>query len=70
VGEAIVRIPQSMPVRIEVETGLGSVSMPSEYRQSGNVYTSAGYDKGGENRLDLALEAGIGRVVVRPYRGD
>jgi hypothetical protein len=70
VGEVIVHIPESIPARIRVETGLGSASVPSTYRQNGNVYTSADYEEGREDRLDLTLEAGIGRVVVRAYRGE
>jgi len=64
IGEVTVLVPDGVAARIRVDGGLGDVSVSGNYAQSGNTYTAPGYDTA-ENRADLRIEGGLGRVVVR-----
>ncbi len=64
VGEATLVVPRGVAVRAEVDAGIGGVSVPPEYRKEGDVYISPDYP-GSENRLDLAVNGGVGRIEIR-----
>ncbi|MCC7355439.1 MAG: hypothetical protein IT330_16990 [Anaerolineae bacterium] len=68
VGEVIIRIPEGMAARIQVDTGLGGVSAGSTFRQQGDTYTTRDYDTA-ENRVDMEVNGGIGRISITEYRG-
>jgi hypothetical protein len=69
VGELFVRVPEGMEVRVHASTGLGNTSVPSAYRREGDVYLSPGYENA-DNRIDLTLEIGVGRIVIQEYLGE
>jgi hypothetical protein len=64
VGEVIVIVPPGVAARIRAEGGLGGVTVNGSFSQSGNTYTSPGFNSA-ENRADLKIEGGVGHVVVR-----
>lgn len=64
VGEIKVLIPQGLAARIEAKAGLGNVRVEGDFVQEGTLYTSANYESA-LNRVDLAVEGGIGAVLVR-----
>lgn len=68
VGELIIQIPDGLPARIDVRTGLGNSQISGDFVRDGTVYTSPGYDTA-VDRLDLELRAGVGQVTVRRYGG-
>jgi len=65
IGEVIVLVPAGVAARIRVDGGLGGVNVSGSYARMGDTYTTPGYDTA-ENRADLRIEGGIGRVIVRP----
>jgi hypothetical protein len=69
VGDLVIEVPEGTAVRVQVSTGLGHTSVPLAYRQDGDTYVSPGYDSAA-NRVDLAVESGVGRILVRPYEGE
>jgi hypothetical protein len=69
VGELLVKVPEGMELRVHGTAGLGTASVPPGYAREGDVYTSPGY-RGADNRIDLRVEAGVGRVVVQEHRGE
>jgi hypothetical protein len=69
IGELIVKVPEGVGVRIQASAGLGNVSVPAGYRRQDDAYVSSGY-AGAESRIDLVLEAGIGRITVQERTGE
>jgi hypothetical protein len=69
VGSVIVRIPEGLAARIRVDSGLGAVDTPGDYRQNDKVYTSPNYDTA-NNRVDIDINGGIGKITVEEYRGE
>jgi hypothetical protein len=69
IGELIVKVPQGAGVRVQASTGLGNVSVPTGYRRQDDAYVSSGYASA-DSRIDLVLEAGIGRILVQEHRGE
>jgi hypothetical protein len=63
VGAVTLVIPATVAARLQVETGVGSVSVPG-YAVSGNTYTSPGFadDK---PHWDIDLAVGVGAVTVK-----
>jgi hypothetical protein len=64
VGEVTVLAPAGMALRIRADGGIGGVTVDGHFDRSGDVYTSPGYATA-ENRVDLRIDGGIGRVHVR-----
>ncbi len=64
VGEVTVSIPSGMAASIRVETGLGDVRVSGDYQRQGSYYVSPGYETA-TDRVDLRVNGGIGRIVVR-----
>ena len=60
VGEKTLRLPTDVGVRVEVETGVGSVDARG-LRKEGNVYTNDAYGES-DVTLDVDLEVGVGAV--------
>jgi hypothetical protein len=67
VGEVVVMVPSGMAARIRVNAGLGGVDVASKYQKQGDVYVSSGYDAA-QNRLDLRVNGGVGRIIVQEYQ--
>ncbi len=69
VGEVTVIVPKGVAARIRTEGGLGDISIRGTFDHSGNTYTSPGFSSA-ENRVDLRIQGGIGRVIVRESVGE
>lgn len=69
VGQIMIQVPAGVEARIEVSTGLGDVQIPDSYQRSNDTYTSPGYNSA-DNRVDLYINSGVGRIVVREYEAE
>ena len=69
VGDLVVEVPEETAVRVQAKAGLGHTSVPSTYHQDGDAFVSPGYD-GSEDRIDLVIESGVGRILIRSYEGE
>ncbi len=68
IGETIIFIPVGMAARIKVDTGLGGIQVTVNYQRQGDVYLSPGYDTA-ENRVDLAVDGGMGKITIQESKG-
>lgn len=64
IGQITIIVPEGMALRVYSDTGIVSISVPDNYVQSDQGYTSAGYNSA-DNRTDIYLDLGIGAVIVR-----
>ncbi len=64
VGQIVVYVPDDVSVRLEVSKALSSLTVPSDFEQSGDYYYSPGYEAA-EMALDLDISQAIGNIVVR-----
>jgi hypothetical protein len=63
VGELVVMVPRGVPLQIELDRGLTSVSLPDGFTQNGNVITSP--ESGSvSDRIDLKVNLPLGVFVV------
>lgn len=62
IGRVAVRLPDGVGVRVEPETGLGSIDVRGLIRD-GDTYTNAAYGES-EVSLDISVEGGIGEIVL------
>ncbi len=69
IGEVVVRIPAAMAARVHATAGLGNSQVAGNYQRQGDVYVSPGYDTA-ENRVDLEVKGGIGKITVQQYQGE
>jgi hypothetical protein len=69
IGEVIVRIPAGMAARVHATAGLGDSQVMGNYQRQGGVFVSPGYDTA-ENRVDLEVKGGIGKITVQQYQGE
>ena len=69
VGEIQIQVPEGTGLRIEASTGLGDIKVPDGYQRSDHTYTSPGYGSA-DDRVDLRIESGIGRIVVSDYKAE
>lgn len=69
VGEVQVKIPAGMAARIQTNGGLGKTDVQGNYRQQNNDYVSPNYENA-ENRVDLKIDGGVGRVLVQEQAGE
>ena len=64
VGEIVIRVPEDVSLKVHLDRGITGLSMPSNYDQTGDTYTSPNY-AGVEDRIDLYLDQGVGNIAVR-----
>ncbi|MDF1513347.1 MAG: hypothetical protein P1S60_06015, partial [Anaerolineae bacterium] len=64
IGAIVLEIPTTMAARITTDTGIATRTLPPDYRQNNEVWTSPGYEDS-ENRTDIDLSVGIGTVLVK-----
>jgi len=64
VGEVVLRIPEGLAARIQVDGGLGAVNVDSRFEQHGNVYQTRDDGTAG-NRLDVHVDGGVGCIRVQ-----
>lgn len=64
VGSIDIVIPTGVAARIRIDTGLGEIDVDPRFAQEGRYYVTAGYDTAA-NRVDVDIDAGIGRITVR-----
>ena len=62
VGNATVKLPRNVGVRVTVEGGLGSVSAP-DFRRDGDAYVNEEYGKS-PFTVKVRVEGGIGKVTL------
>lgn len=66
VGEIVVHVPSTLAVRLDVDTGLGGVDVRGAWIREGTTYlTSAWAAAPPAERVEVSIDGGIGRVVVR-----
>jgi hypothetical protein len=68
IGQTVIRIPQGMAVRIQADTGIANINVPSDFERQNDTYTSPGFD-GAQNRIELQVGQAIGNIEVR-YTGN
>ncbi len=69
VGQVNVRIPAGMAARVHATAGLGNSQVSGNYQRQDGAYVSPGYDTA-ENRVDLEVKGGIGKITVQQYQGE
>jgi hypothetical protein len=69
VGLIIVRAPQGVGARIQVEGGLGGVIVNGTFPKSDDTYTSPGY-AAAENRADVRVNGGVGQLTIQQMPGE
>jgi predicted membrane protein len=68
VGETTVYLPENVGLRLEADTGIGSLVVNGLQKEGdSNVYTNAAY---GESEVDITLDinGGIGQITVQVGR--
>jgi hypothetical protein len=60
VGKTTVRLPDGVGVRVETQTGIGSINVQNLIR-NGDTYTNAAYD-GADVVLDIKVQGGVGAI--------
>lgn len=66
IGSLTVRLPREMAARVRVSKGLGAVTVTDALERRGDLYVSPDYDRA-QARIDLAVDAGIGSVVIESF---
>jgi len=69
IGEVVVRIPAGMAARVHATAGLGDSQVLGDYQRQGGVFVSPGYDTA-QNRVDLEVKGGIGKITIQQYQGE
>ena len=64
IAQVVIEIPAGMEIRLTAQVGLGGIDVPAGYQRDGNSYTSPGYSSA-ENRINMDVSGGIGRIVIR-----
>ncbi len=64
VGEIILSLPPGLAARISVDSGLGGVSVDGNFNRRNKEYVSPNFDTA-ENRVEVNVDGGIGRIVIR-----
>jgi hypothetical protein len=67
IGETNIRIPDGMEARVRATSGIGAVQISGNYQRDADVYTSSNFSNA-DNRLELEVRGGIGRVTVEAGR--
>ncbi|MDI7275306.1 MAG: DUF5668 domain-containing protein [Anaerolineae bacterium] len=62
-AEVVLRVPQGLAARLEVEGGLRSTQIGSRFSRVGDAYETAGF-AGAESRLEIVVEGGVGVLRV------
>lgn len=66
VGELEVTLPRGVEVRMVTDSGLTSMHVPSEFDKGDHgEYTTANYTTTSGPKIDITLNAGIGKVTIR-----
>lgn len=70
IGNLVIRVPDSLAVALEVDTGIGRVSVDEGFVQIGdNRYRTAAAQREGE-KATVNISSGIGQVVIESIRGE
>jgi hypothetical protein len=62
VGTTKVHLPQNVGVRVDTQTGIGSLRVHGLIR-NGNIYTNEAYE-GADVRLDIDIQGGVGEIEL------
>lgn len=63
IGEATIRVPEGVGVRVEADTGIGGVSSLGFTRRDG-AYVNAAYGES-ESTIEIDVDAGIGSITIQ-----
>jgi hypothetical protein len=69
IGDVAVWVPAGMAARVHATAGLGNSQVLGNYQRQGSMYVSPGYDTA-ENRVDLEVKGGIGKITIQQYQGE
>lgn len=64
VGELTLILPPGLAAQVTVNGGLGGVSVDGDFNRRDDQYTSPNFNTA-ENRVEVSVQGGIGRVVIR-----
>jgi hypothetical protein len=64
VGATMIHIPTGVAAKVDVERGLGSVTVRGDFDKAEDVYTSPNY-AAAENRIDLRVQGGVGAITIQ-----
>jgi hypothetical protein len=64
VGEVEVILPAGLAARIAVSSGIGDIDVIGDFHVEDGVYFSPGFENA-ENRVELDVSGGIGRIVIK-----
>jgi len=67
VGQITILAPDTLALRIRAEAGLGSVNVEGDYQQTDERYVSPNYDQA-KDKVELAVEGGIGSIIIRQIK--
>lgn len=64
VGSVTLTVPESLEARVEYESGLSDLDIPSRFDKKGEDTWETGNYAGAENRVKIAVTAGVGSVNI------
>ncbi len=64
VGSIVIEVPPGLAVRLQTDTALVARTLPPDYVQSNNRYTSPNYSKA-EKKVNIRIGLGIGNLTLR-----
>jgi hypothetical protein len=64
IGQTVIRVPPQMAVRINADTGIANINVPSDFERQGDVFSSPGFGTA-TNRIELQVGQAIGNIDVR-----
>jgi len=64
IGQIVIRVPDGMALRINANTGIANINVPSDFDRRDDVYATAGFDTAA-NRVELNVGQAIGSIEVR-----
>ena len=68
IGQTTITIPAGVAARIEANTGIGQVHVNGNFERQDRYYVSPGYDTA-EQRIDIAVDSGIGGITIQQELG-
>jgi len=66
IGEMVIKIPEGVDVRIELESGMTGVSLDEGFNREGDVIYSTGAKTNNVNVLSVNLPIGSLKVLSQP----
>ncbi len=67
-GTVVIEVPAGMGVRLQTDAAIVGRTIPADYTQNNNRYTSPNYDTA-ENRVNIQVDLGMGNITLREVSG-